>query len=111
MVSRRRVARCLHPEDRPDDDVGGHEEQDQRLDDAHRVDRQAALLLHQAGAGEHRSPQDRAEDDAEGVGAGEQRDGDGVEADADEHAGAEEPGRAGDLAGAGEPGEGAGDAP
>ena len=66
-----------------------------------------ALLLHEPGARQHRAPQDRGEDDAERVGAGEERDGDGVEADADEHARAQEPVGARDLAGTGQAGEGA----
>ena len=58
---------------------------------------------------EHRAPKDRGEDDGERVGSGQQRDGDRVEADADEHPWAEEAAGAGDLAGTGQAGEGAGE--
>ena len=99
----------LQPEDPPHDHVRGHEQQHEGLHDAHGVDRQAGLLLHQPGAGQHRAPQDRREDDGVGVGPGQQRDGDGVEADRREHARAEEARGATDLAGAGQAGERAGD--
>ena len=62
LGDRRRLARP-EPEDPAHDDVGGQEEQDDRLDHVDHLDRDAGLDLHQRGAGAHGAEQQRGEQD------------------------------------------------
>ncbi len=64
-----------------DDHVGGQEEEDDRLDDVHDLDRDAGVDLHQSRSGTHHPEEQGGGHDAEGVGAPKQRYGDGIEAD------------------------------
>ena len=67
-------ARGPDPEDPPHDELGGEEEQDDRLEDVDHLDRDLGLDLHQPGAGAHRAEQQAGEEDPDRMGPPEQRD-------------------------------------
>ena len=85
---------AVRPPDRPDEPRGGDEHDHQRLDEEQQVERDAGLHLHQAAAGAQRAEQERRGDDAGRPVAGEQGEGDRVEA----VAGADVVGHLGDRA-------------